>query len=128
MRILFSIPAVRRMVVASQIQGHGRTRKDRPRAAVKVRMAARKARARANGRDNGLGFEFRLIMKKWAYARQQLEERPTTWDAGINPGLLCHLLFSLAPSAEHGMEWVRPRCSQCHVNCPHERAKPSFVL
>lgn len=73
-------------------------------------------------------FEFRLIMKKWAYARQQLEERPTTWDAGINPGLLCHLLFSLAPSAEHGMEWVRPRCSQCHVNCPHERAKPSFVL
>ena len=73
-------------------------------------------------------FEFRLIMKKWAYARQQQEERPTTWDAGINPGLLCHLLFSLAPSAEHGMEWVRPRCSQCHVNCPHERAKPSFVL
>ena len=52
-RILFSIPAVRRMVVASRIQGHGCTRTALARAAVKVRVSARKARA--NGRGRGLG-------------------------------------------------------------------------
>ena len=41
------------MVVASRIQGHGCTRTALARAAVKVRVSARKARA--NGRDNGLG-------------------------------------------------------------------------
>ena len=51
-RILFSIPAVRRMVVASQIQGHGCVRTALAHTPVLVRASAREACA--NGRGNGL--------------------------------------------------------------------------
>ena len=49
----FSIPAVRRMVVASRIRLHGGVRTVLPHAPVLVQASAREARA--NGRGRGLG-------------------------------------------------------------------------
>ena len=56
--------------------------------------------------------------------RRALPCRPLAWDDGIDPGLLCHLLFSVAPHPRRGAPMLRFRCgpgaSCCHqLNMPH---------
>ena len=73
-------------------------------------------------------YEMKVILTKWADRRSQFDSPPQTWDAGIDPGLLCHVLFSVKPSAVYGYQWVLPRCHDCHVGMPHGRDKPDFTI
>ena len=42
--------------------------------------------------------------------RRALPAAPAGWDDGVDGGLLCHLLFGVEDSAEHGPRCVRFRC------------------
>jgi hypothetical protein len=60
----------------------------------------------------------------WKRAMPQL---PSSWDDGVNRDLLCHLLFGIDRSTEHGPAMLRFRCgpkaSHCHkLNMPHYQA------
>ena len=39
-----------------------------------------------------------------------LPPSPAAWDDGVDGGLLCHLLFGVVVSADHGRVMVRFRC------------------
>ena len=56
--------------------------------------------------------------------RRALPKCPSDWGDGIHAGLLCHLLFSVAPHPRYGAPMLRFRCgpgaSCCHqLNMPH---------
>ena len=65
--------------------------------------------------------EVREVLGEWSKARQALRSPPSSWMDGIEPGALCHILFSVEAHERWGDAFVRPRCKCCHVaSRPHQ--------
>ena len=71
--------------------------------------------------------EVREVLGEWSKARQALRSPPSSWMDGIEPGALCHILFSVEAHERWGDAFVRPRCKCCHVSMPHRRDHLKFV-